>query len=174
MANRQLPETDGSVAYQVQSVRYDGSAAVQAPRTALPEEKLVQKKQRAPKAKLTIAPFAAIGLAVAVFLLAMVLYGYVQLFEATNRAGELRVELSAAREDTLKLRSDYESKINLDEIQARAKELGMNLPSSKQTVYLNVAGADSAVVLQVDERNFFEKAIDAVEGSFRGILEYFR
>ena len=45
---------------------------------------------------------------------------------------------------------------------------------TEENVPVAVCGADSAVVLQVDERNFFEKAIDAVEGSFRGILEYFR
>lgn len=173
MARNQLPEIDGSVAYQVYPNRLNGSAAVQPIPAALPEEKPEPKKQKAPKAKLTIAPFAAVGLAVVVFLLAMVLYGYVQLYEVTNRAGELRTELTAAQSETAKLRSAYESKINLDEIEARAKELGMSQPSAKQTVYVNVAGADCAQVLQVDERSFFEKGLDAIAGSFRGILEYF-
>lgn len=170
----QLPETMGSVAYDVYKVRFDGSSAAKPIPAALPEEKLAPKKQRAPKAKLTLAPFAAVGLAVVVFLLAMVIYSYVQLYETTNRAGELRQELAEAEADMNKLRSAYESKINLDEIEARAKELGMSQPTAKQTVYLNVAGADRAEVLQVDNRNFFEKAWGAVSGSFRGIIEYFR
>lgn len=174
MATNKLPETDGSVAYQVYSTQYRGSAAVQPIPAALPEEKAAPKKQKAPKAKLTIAPFAAIGLGVVVFLLAMVIYGYVQLYEATNRAGDLRKELTAAQSENTKLRSAYESKIDLDQIEIKAKELGMSLPSVKQTVYVNVAGADKAEVLKVDERGFFRKAFDAVANSFEGILEYFR
>ena len=170
----ELPETMGSVAYDVYKVRFDGSTAAKPLPAALPEEKAAPKKQRAPKAKLTLAPFAAVGLAVVVFLLAMVIYSYVQLYETTNRAGELRDELSAAEADMNKLRSAYESKINLDEIEARAKELGMSQPTVKQTVYLNVAGADRAEVLQVDNRSFLEKAWGAVTGSFQGIVEYFR
>ncbi len=170
----QLPETMGSVAYDVYKVRLDGSSAVKPIPAALTAEKIAPKKQRAPKAKLTLAPFAAVGLAVVVFLLAMVVYSYVQLYETTNRTGELRQELASAEADMNKLRSAYESKINLDEIEARAKELGMSQPTAKQTVYLNVAGADRAEVLQVDDRSFLEKAWGAVTGSFRGIVEYFR
>lgn len=170
----QLPETMGSVAYDVYKVRFDGSTAVKPIPAALPEEKVAPQKQRAPKAKLTIAPFAAVGLAIAVFLLAMVVYSYVQLYETTNRTGELRQELAEAEVDMSKLRSAYESKINLDDIELRARELGMSQPTTKQTVYLNVAGTDRAEVLQVDNRSFLEKAWGAVTGSFRGIVEYFR
>ena len=174
MATNKLPETEGSVAYQVYSTQYVGSAAVQPIPAALPEEKASPKKQKAPKAKLNIAPFAAIGLVVVVALLAMVIYGYVQLYETTNRAGDLRKELSAAQSENTKLRSAYEGKIDLDEIEIKAKELGMSQPSPRQTVYVNVAGADSSEVLKVDERGFFHKAVDAVKNSFVGILEYFR
>ena len=104
----------------------------------------------------------------------MVIYGYVQLYETTNRAGDLRKELSAAQSENTKLRSAYEGKIDLDEIEIKAKELGMSQPSPRQTVYVNVAGADSSEVLKVDERGFFHKAVDAVKNSFVGILEYFR
>lgn len=173
MAKNQLPDLEGSVAYQIYERPFDGNTAAQPIPAALPEEKVSSKKQKAPKAKLEIAPLAAIGLAVVVFLLAMVLYSYVQLYEATNQAGDLRAELTAAQNETAKLRSAYESRINLDEIEARAKELGMSTPTAKQTVYINVAGADRAEVLQVDERSFLQKALDAMTGSFRGILEYF-
>ena len=97
MAKNQLPDLEGSVAYQIYERPFDGNTAVQPIPAALPEEKVSSKKQKAPKAKLEIAPLAAIGLAVVVFLLAMVLYSYVQLYEATNQAGDLRAELTAAQ-----------------------------------------------------------------------------
>ena len=92
----------------------------------------------------------------------------------TARAGELEQELSSAQANTAKLRSTYESRIDLAQIEARARELGMSQPSARQTVYLNIAGADHAEVLQVDDRSYVEKAWDAVTGSFRGVVEYFR
>ena len=153
---------------------YNGSAAVQPRPAVLPEEKQVQQKQKAPRAKLTVAPFAAIGMVVVVALLMMVVYNYVRLFEATNRVGELNQDLTSAQANAAKLRSTYESRIDLAAIEARARELGMNQPTAKQTVYLNIAGADHAEVLQVDNRSFLEKAWDAITGSVTGITEYFR
>ena len=51
MARNQLPEIDGSVAYQVYPNRLNGSAAVQPIPAALPEEKPEPKKQKAPNDK---------------------------------------------------------------------------------------------------------------------------
>jgi hypothetical protein len=159
----------GSAAYDVRGT------AVPRPRPArLPEEKPHPQAKQAPKPRLTIAPLAVVGLVVVAALLLMVVYSYVQLYEATDRAGELTKQLSTAQAATGKLRSTYESRIDLAEIEARARELGMAQPSARQTVYLNIAGADHAEVLQVDRRGFAEKAWDAVKESFNGVLEYFR
>ena len=159
----------GSAAYDVRGT------AVPRPRPArLPEEKPHPQAKQAPKPRLTIAPLAVVGLVVVAALLLMVVYSYVQLYEATDRAGELTKQLSTAQAATEKLRSTYESRIDLAEIEARARELGMAQPSARQTVYLTIAGADHAEVLQVDRRSFAEKAWDAVTDSFNGVLEYFR
>lgn len=168
MANK-IYDFNGSAAYEIRS-----NAVPKPQPAALPEEKHAPQAKRIPKAKLEIAPFALVGLLVVSVLLVMVIYGYVQFYEASNRVGELNKELSAARADTAKLRSTYESRIDLTQIEARARELGMSQPSARQTVYLNVAGADHAEVLQVDQRSFAEKALDAITGSFRGILECLR
>ena len=156
---------------------YNGSAAYNAvpkPRPAqLPEEKPLKQPKPVERTKPVIAPVAVIGLVLAAVLLLMVVYSYVQLYETTTRVGQLQNQLSAAQADTAKLRSTYESRIDLAQIEARAKELGMTLPSLRQTVYLNISGADHAEVLQVDQRSYLEKAWDAVTGSFSGMLEYF-
>lgn len=160
---------NGSAAYDIRS------NAVPKPQPAqLPEEKPVHHTKPVPRAKPAIAPLAVIGIVVAAALLLMVVYSYVQLYEARDRAGELSNQLAAAQTETAKLRSTYESRIDLAAIEARARELGMTQPSLRQTVYLNIAGADHAEVLQVDQRSYAEKAWDAVTGSFRGVLEYFR
>lgn len=161
---------------------YNGSAALNVrasaapqPRPAvLPEEKPLRQAKKVPKAVPAIAPLAVIGMVVAAVLLLMVVYSYVQLYEATERTGTLSKQLAGVRADTAKLRSTYESRIDLTEIEARARDLGMTQPSARQSVYLNIAGADHAEVLQVDERSYAEKAWDALTGSFQGVVEYFR
>ncbi len=160
---------NGSAAYDIRS------NAVPKPQPAkLPEEKPVHHAKPAPKARPAIAPLAVVGILAAAILLLMVIHSYVQLYEATDRAGELSKQLVATQSETAKLRSTYESRIDLAAIEARARELGMTQPSLRQTVYLNIAGADRAEVLQVDDRSYVEKAWDAVSGSFRGVVEYFR
>lgn len=160
---------NGSAAYDVRGT------AVPRPRPArLPEEKPLPQSKQAAKPRLAISPLAAVGLVIVTALLLMVVYSYVQLYEATNQAGELNQQLAAANAATEKLRSTYESRIDLAQIEMRAKELGMTQPSTRQTVYLNIVGADHAEVLQVDRRSFLEKAWDAVSESFSGVVEYFR
>ena len=160
---------NGSAAYDIR-----GTAVPKPQPAQLPEEKPVHHAKPAPKARPAIAPLAVLGIVVAAVLLLMVVYSYVQLYEATDRAGELSKQLASTQAETAKLRSTYESRIDLAAIEARARELGMTQPSLRQTVYLNIAGADHAEVLQVDDRSYMEKALDAVTGSFRGVVEYFR
>ena len=159
----------GSAAYDIRGT------AVPKPRPpVLPEEKPIQHAKKAPKARPAIAPLALVGLAAVTLLLLMVVYSYVQLYEATERAGELNRQLASTQADTAKLRSAYESRIDLAEIEAKAREYGMTQPSTRQTVYLNIPGADHAEILQVDQRSFLEKAWDALAENFRGVVECFR
>ena len=104
----------------------------------------------------------------------MVVYGYVQYYEASSRVGELNSQLTHELQENTKLRSSYESKIDLKQIEVQARELGMRQPTARQTVYLNIPGADHTEVLEVDNRSFLQKTWDAIRDSFTGIVEYFR
>ena len=167
-------ETDGSVAYRIYETRADGTTAVKPAHVALPEEVREPEKKQVVKAKIVISPFAAIGMVVVIALLAMVIYGYVQFYELTNRLGEVNDQISANNTEISKKESFLESRINLVEVEARAKEMGMRMPTARQKVYVNVPGADRTEVYQVDDRNALQRTWDAVTDSFRGILEYFR
>ncbi len=159
----------GSAAYEIRDT------AVPRPRPArLPEEKPLPQSKQSVKPRLVISPLAVAGLVVVAALLLLVVNSCMQLYVAKERAGELTKELSAAHATTEKLRSAYESRIDLAQIEVKAKELGMMQPSTRQTVYLTIAGADHAEVLQVDRRGFAEKAWDAVTNGFHGVLEYFQ
>ena len=157
---------------------YNGAAAYQAvpaPRPArLPEEKPAARPKAAPKARPVIAPLAVIGLAVVAVLLTMVIQTQSRYYETRMEAGRLEAQLAEVQAETVKLRSTYESRIDLAQIEERARELGMTQPSTRQTVYLNIAGSDHAEVLRVDERSYLEKIWDALTAGFRGVTEYFR
>lgn len=160
--------------YENGSAAYDFFSTAAQP-LELPEERKepARKQKTKVKAKLAIAPFTLVGVLVAVILLTMVLYSYVQLYEASSRVGELTDELTAVEIENGKLRSAYESGIDLTTIELEAKQLGMKMPSSNQEVYLNISNTDRGEVIAVKHENVFVRTWEAVTDSFRGILEYF-
>ncbi len=170
----QFYETNGSVAYRVYETRADGTTAVKPAHVELPEEVREPDKKQVVRAKIVIAPFAAIGLVVVVALLAMLIYGYVQSYELTNQLGEINREISHNNDEISKKESYLESKINLAEVEERAKQMGMRMPTARQKVYVNVPGADRTEVYEVDNRGTLQKTWDAITDSFTGIVEYFR
>lgn len=167
MAERKRYFENGSAAYDIFSTA--------AQPLELPEEKKEpsRKQKTKVKAKLAIAPFTLVGVLVAVVLLTMVIYSYVQLYEASSRVGELTEELTAIQTENGKLRSGYESGIDLTTIELEAKQLGMKMPSSNQEVYLNISNTDRGEVIAVENENIFARTWEAVTESFTGILEYF-
>lgn len=162
---------NGSAAYDIYSSAVKPLSLPQ----ELPEERVepARKRKVKVKAKVAIAPFALVGAIVALSLLVMVVFGYVQLYEAAGRVGELNDELTALQVENGKLRSGYESGIDLMLIELEAKQLGMKMPSSNQEIYLNISNTDRGEVIAVEDPNVLEQTWNAVKNSFTGIMEYF-
>ena len=88
---------NGSAAYDLYRNTdhfYHGTAAPEIQHPGLPEERALPQHQRRVKAKAVIAPFAIVGMAVAICMLILMIFGYVQLYEATERVSNLSWELS--------------------------------------------------------------------------------
>mgnify|MGYP000432290392 CR=1 FL=1 len=81
-------------------------------------------------------------------LLVLVVFGYVQLFEATSEVSKLENQLSALQSQQKQLQSRYEARIDLDAIETAAGDLGLTKPSQEQIVYLDLSGADRAEIYQ--------------------------
>lgn len=167
MADKKRYYENGSAAYDI----YSGAVRP----LELPEERVepARKRKVKVKAKTAIAPFALVGVIVAVCLLTMVVYGYVQLYEASSQVGELSDQLTELQIENGKLRSNYESAIDLTLIELQAKQLGMKMPSSNQEVYLNISSSDRGEVIAVEKPNVIVQTWEAISESFTGILEYF-
>lgn len=161
---------NGSAAYDL--YEYQGNTAPQIQSPGLPEERVLPEKRQRVKVKATVAPFAVLGMMVVACMLILVVFGYVQLYEATERVSGLESELSSLRQEQVVLESLYESSIDLDYIEQWAAELGMGLPTQEQTVYLNLTGTDRAEIYTVEKSNIFQRIIQAIESSASGLVEY--
>lgn len=165
--NRSIYATNGGAAYDIYT--QDGARRLR----ELPREKAKPERQKRIKAKLTLAPTAMLGGVLAAVMLVMVIFGYVRLYEAKNQLGDVRQEATALQESNEKLRSVYESGIDLDAIEARALELGMQKSTGSQVVYVDVAVPDHAEITVQKQTNWLEDAAHAIKDGFLSLLEYF-
>ena len=162
---------NGSAAYQIYP-DYQGTAAPEIEHQGLPEERQLPQKKKRVKAKTVVAPFAVVGLLAVTCMLILVIFGYVQLYEASEQVSTLQSELSQLQEEQVVLESLYEEGIDLTYIEERAAELGFSLPTADQTVYLNLSGDDQAEIYQSENTNIFQRIIQAIERSASGLVEY--
>lgn len=161
---------NGSAAYDL--YRTNGSAAPKIEHPGLPEERVRPETYRRVKVKTAIAPVSVIGLLVTACMLILVVFGYVQLYEATERVSSLKNELSDLRQEQVVLESLYEGGIDLEAIEAQAADMGFKVPERDQVVYLNLAGTDKAEIYTVENENIFQRVIRAIESSASGLVEY--
>ena len=162
---------NGSAAYQLYP-DYQGSAAPEIQQPGLPEERRLPQKKRRVKVKAAVAPVAVVGLLAVTCMLILVVFGYVQLYEASERVSSLQSELSELQEQRVVLESLYEEGIDLPYIEERAAELGLSLPGKDQTVYLNLSGSDQAEIYASERTNIFQRILQAIERSASGLVEY--
>ena len=167
MADERRYRANGGAAVDL----YATQSAVRVPQQR-PNAQPVPRPHKKPK--LEIAPVAIVGALVVIVLLALVLEAQVRLFRLKRDESALQAQVTQLDQELSTLRSDYEGKVNLRSIETEARALGMRKPTASQTVYLSIAGADSAEVLHTEEKGFLGTLWDAVSDSFTGILEYFR
>lgn len=166
---RNIYRTNGAAAYDARRE----TAAPQIERPQLPEERPRPARRVRVKAKAEVSLFAVFGMAAAGFLLVLVIFGYVQLYEATAEVGRLRDELASVEAENQDLSARYEGKIDLAAIEERAiHELGMSQPASNQNVYLNLTGEDRGVLVTEDEPGFFQTLIEACTSGVKNLAGY--
>lgn len=166
---------NGSAAYDIYGqtgLYYGGSAAPEVRPQGLPEEYVSPQRHRRVKAKTAIAPFAVVGLMIAACMMVLVIFGYVQLYEATEQVSRLESQLSSLQEEQAVLESLYEGSIDMAEVEQMAGELGLTVPTREQTVYVNLAGSDRAEIYVPEQLNLVERILQAFQSSAGGLVEY--
>lgn len=168
--HNQAMKTYGAQGGAAYDVRY-GDAMRQQP-TMLPEEREKKVRIRRVKARVTVSPFSVLGIAAAVFLGVLVIFGYVRLYEANSNITSLQRELSTLQDERGKLQNSYDKQVSLGAIEERAVALGMHQPKSSQTVYVNLAGIDRAEITPAERTNLFGTVFGAIRDSVLDFLEY--
>ena len=167
--------TNGAAAYDVYSVENTIRQPVREPeRHELPQERELPQKRQRVRARTAVAPFTILGAAISACMMILVIFGYVQLFEATTRVGELQSQLNELTAQQTLLESKYESKIDLKVVQQRAEELGMSAPRDDQVIYVSLSGSDRAEIYEEEKTNILGEIIGAVEESISDLIAYLR
>lgn len=176
MADRRAQyHTNGAAAYDVYAWN-QSTAPQRAARAAAPAGGAsASSKAAACQAQHCASPpFTVVGMLAVACLLVLVVFGYVQLFEATSEVSKLENQLSALQSQQTQLQSRYEARIDLDAIETAAGDLGLTKPSQEQIVYLDLSGADRAEIYQEEKTSVFSEIVSAMEQSVSGLIAYLR
>lgn len=113
--------------------------------------------------------------AVVAFVAILVVFAYGRLYQVTSEVDRQKSTLAELQEQKIKLAGQYNNMIDYRAIEADAiGRLGMMKPSSGQTVYVNLAGADRGEVLTGSHESLLEQGASLVEEAFSGLAAYFR
>ena len=172
---RNIKMVYGSLAYDLDTLareRQLEEAGEMPQRTAQPERQT--QTRRRPQAQAKARPSAlTVGGIVAVCALVMVLLlGYVQLTAVSNNVSTIKKELATLEDEHVAMLTEYEKSFDLATIKAAAEEAGMSKPSAGQIQYIDLSGADSAVVYG-DEPGVVEKAASSLKEGALSLWEYF-
>ena len=146
---------------------------------AMPERRTEQppqaQPQRWPQAQAKARPSALLvgGIALVCALVMALLLGYVQLTAVSNNVSTIKKDIAALEEEHVSLLTEYEKTFDLATIKAAAEEAGMSKPSAGQIQYIDLSGADTAVVYG-DAPCIVEKTVDALKDKALSLWEYFR
>ena len=175
MADRRTQyHTNGAAAYDVYTWNQSTAPQRRPEPQHLPEELPLPRKQQRVKARTALAPFTVVGMLAVACMLVLVVFGYVQLFEATSEVSKLETRLSELQSEQTLLRSKYEARIDLDAIEVSAAELGLSKPTQEQIVYVDLSGTDRAEIYQEEKTSAVGEIIAAVEQSVSDLIAYLR
>ena len=112
------------------------------------------------------------GMLTVACLMILVIFGYVQLFEASSNVSALESRLANLKEQQLMLQSKYDAKIDLTAAEEYAAEIGLTKCQPEQIVYVSFSGNDQAEIYTQQRTSVFGEILDAMQQSILGLIEY--
>ena len=178
-SNRKFYRDNGAAAYDVyawndQAARQydDGRSYERSLPIELPDERVQEQQYRSVRARTAIAPLTLAGILTVACLMILVIFGYVQLFEASSNVSRLETQLANLKEQQLMLQSKYDAKIDLNAAEEYAAEIGLTRCQPEQIVYVSFSGDDQAEIYTQQRTSVFGEILDAMQQSILGLIEY--
>ncbi len=148
----------------------------------LPQPQEQPEPRRAPRPKhrplerqrMEVAPTAVVGLFLSGLMLVLVIFGYAQVYASACQVGDLEAQVQELQEQNEWLQNQYDTSVDLAEIEARARELGMHQPTAKQMIALQIPAEDVTVVTEKSSGNIFLAAWEAIVETARDLWAYLR
>ena len=168
----------GNLAYDLDTLvreRQLEEAGSMPERRVEPERQPQVQARRRPQAQAKARPSALAvgGIALVCALVMVLLLGYVQLTTVSNNVSTIKKDIAALEEEHVSLLTEYEKTFDLATIKAAAEEAGMSKPSAGQIQYIDLSGADTAVVYG-NEPGVAAKAAESLKKGALSLWEYFR
>ena len=104
----------------------------------------------------------------------LLIMGYVQLTTISGNVAEMKNELAALDDQHVSLLTKYEQTFDLATVKEAAEAAGMSKPTGAQIEYVDLSGADTAVVYQAGAGGLLSDVAERVEQGFAALVEYFR
>ena len=104
----------------------------------------------------------------------LLIMGYVQLTTISGNVAELKSELATLDDQHVSLLTKYEQTFDLATVKETAEAAGMSKPTGAQIEYVDLSGADTAVVYQAGAGGLLSDVAERVEQGFAALVEYFR
>ena len=170
----------GSLAYdfnnpELYPEEYAESEQVEQPKArpqAQTRTRVRTRARTAAHARQSIAPLSIVGVLAAAFLVVVAILAQAQMVGISSTSVELQNQLTQLEERQSKLRIEYESAFNMEEIEEYAiQTLGMQKPRADQVCYIDTSSPDKAVVVASGESDGF---VDRVSDYLSGVFAYFK
>ena len=132
------------------------------------------RRQAEPQPRTKASPLVVGGIVVLAAMVMLLIMGYVQLTTISGNVAELKSELATLDDQHVSLLTKYEQTFDLATVKETAEAAGMSKPTGAQIEYVDLSGADTAVVYQAGAGGLLSDVAERVEQGFAALVEYFR
>ena len=139
------------------------------------EQETVQRTRAhaAAQPKAQVSPLVLGSVAVLAAMVVVLLLGYVRLTQISSNVAEMKAEMERLNTEHVGLLTEYEQTFDLSTVKEVAEAAGMSKPSAGQIEYVELGGADNAVIYAAGEDGVLEQTLASVKGGILALLEYF-
>ncbi len=140
------------------------------------EQEVVQRPrtQTAAQPKAQVSPLVVGGIAVLAAMVVVLLMGYVQLTQISGNVAEMKSEMDRLNTEHVALLTEYEQTFELSTVKEAAEAAGMSKPSAGQIEYVELGGADTAVIYAAGKDGVLDQAFASVKEGVLALVEYFQ